>query len=31
MFEIERVRGKTEKENFDNKKTLEDGTGNDRL
>ena len=30
-FKIERVREKTEKENFDAKKTLEDGTSNDRL
>ena len=30
-FKIERVRGKTEKENFDAKKTLEDGASNDRL
>ena len=28
---IEKVRGKTEKESFDAKKTLEDGTSNDRL
>ena len=28
---IEKVRGKTEKENFDAKKTLEDGTSNDRF
>ena len=30
-FKIERVRGKTEKENSDAKKTLEDGASNDRL
>ena len=30
-FKIEKVRGKTEKESFDAKKTLEDGTSNDRL
>ena len=30
-FKIERVRGKTEKENFDAKKTLEDSASNDRL
>ena len=30
-FKIERVRGKTEKENFDTKKTLGDGASNDRL
>ena len=30
-FKIERVRGKTEKENFDAKKTLEHGASNDRL
>ena len=30
-FKIERVRGKTEKENFDAKKTLEDGASNDKL
>ena len=30
-FKIERVRGKTEKKNFDTKKTLEDGRSNDRL
>ena len=30
-FKIERVRGKTEKENFDSKKILEDGASNDRL
>ena len=30
-FKIERVRGKTEKESFDAKKTLEDGASNDRL
>ena len=30
-FKIEKVRGKTEKESFDAKKTLEDGTRNDRL
>ena len=30
-FKIEKVRGKTEKENFDAKKTLEDGTSNDRF
>ena len=30
-FKIEKVRGKTEKENFDVKKTLEDGTSNDRF
>ena len=29
-FKIERVRGKTEKENFNAKKTLEDGASNDR-
>ena len=29
-FKIEKVRGKTDKENFDAKKTLEDGTSNDR-
>ena len=27
-FKIEKFRGKTEKENFDAKKTLEDGTSN---
>ena len=30
-FKIEKVRGKIEKENFDAKKTLEDGTSNDRF
>ena len=30
-FKIEKVRGKIEKENFDAKKTLEDGTSNDSL
>ena len=30
-FKIERVRGKTEKKNFDTRKTLEDGRSNDRL
>ena len=30
-FKIKKVRGKTEKENFDVKKTLEDGTRNDRF
>ena len=30
-FKIERVREKTEKENFGAKKTLEDGASNDRL
>ena len=30
-FKIEKVRGKTEKESFDAKKTLEDGTSDDRL
>ena len=30
-FKIEKARGKTEKESFDAKKALEDGTGNDRL
>ena len=30
-FKIEKVRGKTEKENFDAKKTLEDGIRNDRF
>ena len=30
-FKIEKVRGKTEKENFVAKKTLEDGTSSDRL
>ena len=30
-FKIEKVRGKTDKENFDAKKTLEDGTSNDRF
>ena len=30
-FKIERVREKNKKENFDAKKTLEDGTSNDRL
>ena len=30
-FKIEKVRGKTEKESFDAKKTLEDGRSNDRL
>ena len=30
-FKIERVRGKTEKENFDTKTTLGDGASNDRL
>ena len=29
-FKIEKVRGKTDKENFDSKKTLEDGTSNAR-
>ena len=29
-FEIEKVRGKTDKENFDAKRTLEDGTSNVR-
>ena len=29
-FKLEKVRGKTEKENFEAKKTLEDGTGKDR-
>ena len=30
-FKIEKVRGKTDKENFDAKRTLEDGTSNARL
>ena len=30
-FKIEKVRGKIEKENFDAKKTLEDGTSNGRF
>ena len=30
-FKIEKVRGKTQKESFDAKKTLEDGTSNDTL
>ena len=30
-FKIEKVRGKTEKESFDAKKTLKDGRSNDRL
>ena len=30
-FKIEKVRGKTEKESFDAKKTLKDGTSDDRL
>ena len=30
FFKIEKVRGKTDKENFDAKKTLEDGTSNTR-
>ena len=30
-FKIEKIRGKTEKEIFDAKKTLEDGTSDDRL
>ena len=29
-FKVEKVRGKTDKENFDTKKTLEDGTNNTR-
>ena len=29
-FKIEKVRGKTDKENFDAKRTLEDGTGDVR-
>ena len=29
-FKINKVRGKTEKENFDGKKTLEDGSGDAR-
>ena len=30
-FKIEKVRGKTDKENFDARKTLEDGTSNAKL